>query len=219
MSDGHQFQSVLWKRRLEGLATNSPNAPILELSSNRCISFNTELKEDGQSIMQSDDANHSSEAEMPPWLMNFDIENHPGLENCSCGCTGYSTSGTSLLQLGGSHLPSFEQTPARDALATPPVAQPAWGPSLSFVSLSSGLQPFVEKLYRMLSQPTSFCGCVSWDTAGTSFIVSHNNPRLYTHVLPDAFGHSNLHSFTRQLNIYGFKRCTSMELLQKLDIT
>ena len=88
-------------------------------------------------------------------------------------------------------------------------------------SLSSGarLQPFIKKLYNLLAQPTSFADCLVWDEAGTAFIVAHANQRLIQKDLPDAFSHSNLHSFTRQLNTYGFARCTAAELLSKLDVT
>lgn len=87
------------------------------------------------------------------------------------------------------------------------------------LSATARLKPFIEKLYHILSQPSLFRDCLVWDEGGTSFIVSHANRRLLQQVLPDAFGHSNLHSFTRQLNIYGFQRCTSAELLSKLDVT
>jgi len=103
----------------------------------------------------------------------------------------------------------------------PPMGVQLWEPDQSTNSLSSSarLKPFIEKLYNILAQPGSFRDCLVWDEGGTAFIVSHANPRLLQQVLPDAFGHSNLHSFTRQLNIYGFTRCTSAELLSKLDVT
>ncbi len=81
------------------------------------------------------------------------------------------------------------------------------------------MKPFIEKLFSMLSRPESFCDCLTWDTGGTAFVVSHNNPRLCAHVLPNAFGHSRLHSSTRQLNIYGFTRCTQADLVDMLDVT
>jgi hypothetical protein len=104
--------------------------------------------------------------------------------------------------------------------AVPPMGSQSWDTdATSSLSSSARLKPFIEKLYNILAQPASFRDCLVWDEAGTAFIVSHANPRLLQQVLPDAFGHSNLHSFTRQLNIYGFTRCTSAELLSKLDVT
>jgi hypothetical protein len=72
-------------------------------------------------------------------------------------------------------------------------------------------------MYDLLAHPANFRDCSVWDEAGAAFIVSHANPRLLQQVFPGAFGHSNLHSFTRQLNIYGFARITSTELRSKLD--
>jgi hypothetical protein len=78
--------------------------------------------------------------------------------------------------------------------------------------------PFIQKLSYMLSHPGLFQDCITWDEVGTCFILAHANPRLLQDVFPRAFGHNSLHSFTRQLNIYGFRRCTATELLSKLDV-
>ena len=80
------------------------------------------------------------------------------------------------------------------------------------------VKPFIARLHNMLSHPDRFGDCLVWDADGLCFIVAHTVPRLFEEVLPEAFGHSNLHSFTRQLNIYGFRRCTSAELVDKLDV-
>ena len=105
-------------------------------------------------------------------------------------------------------------------LATPRTGGTSWDADhTSALSSRAQLKPFIEKLYSILVRPSSFRDCLVWDEAGTAFIVSHANPRLLQQVFPDAFGHSNLHSFTRQLNIYGFTRCTSAELLRKLNVT
>lgn len=71
-------------------------------------------------------------------------------------------------------------------------------PSQSSHSSSARLKPFIDKLYSMLLHPNNFRDCLVWDEGGTCFIVSHGNPRLLNQVLPNAFGHSNLHSFTSE---------------------
>lgn len=80
------------------------------------------------------------------------------------------------------------------------------------------IKPFIAKLHDMLSNPDRFGDCFMWDSDGVCLLVAHNAPRLYEQVLPAAFGHSNLHSLTRQLNIYGFRRCTRAGLAAKLDV-
>lgn len=62
----------------------------------------------------------------------------------------------------------------------------------------------IARLQSMLSNPDRFGDCLIWDTDGLCFIVAHTAPGLYEEVLPEAFRHSNLHLFTRQLNIYRF---------------
>lgn len=98
-------------------------------------------------------------------------------------------------------LSSFAPTNYGPAGLTAPLAQaqaPMWPLEQTSLSSSARLKPFIEKLYSILSQPANFRDCLVWDEGGTCFIVSHANPRLLSQVLPDAFGHSNLHSFTSQ---------------------
>ncbi|KAM0755878.1 winged helix DNA-binding domain-containing protein [Meredithblackwellia eburnea MCA 4105] len=82
----------------------------------------------------------------------------------------------------------------------------------------SKIKPFISKLTALLSEPELYRDCLVWDQTGSSFILSHSNPRFLHDVLPKSFGHSNLQSFTRQLNVYDFKRLPLPELLEKLDL-
>lgn len=112
----------------------------------------------------------------------------------------------------------------------PHVASASAGSSLTISSSSSyrsgnglplvgsRIKPFIARLHSMLADPDHFMDCLCWDDEGLCFIVAHTTPRLFDEVLPTAFGHRNLHSFTRQLNIYGFRRCTTAELRDKLDV-
>lgn len=61
---------------------------------------------------------------------------------------------------------------------------------------------FIENLYAMLEDSTSF-SIISWSRAGNSIQIK-NVADLETKVLPQFFKHSNLQSFVRQLNMYGF---------------
>ncbi|SGZ30654.1 BQ5605_C049g12424 [Microbotryum silenes-dioicae] len=76
-------------------------------------------------------------------------------------------------------------------------------------------KPFILKLYHMLANPSEFSDVISWDPPGTSFVVSHNE-RFTRDVLPALFGHGNIASFTRQLNVYNFVRLTTSELRSML---
>ncbi|KAI5475208.1 hypothetical protein MNV49_001832, partial [Pseudohyphozyma bogoriensis] len=85
---------------------------------------------------------------------------------------------------------------------------PARAPSsgaLASSSVYSQLPPQPDKLKPFIS------------AEGTSFIVSHCD-RLVKEVLPRHFQHSNIQSFTRQLNVYEFTRLPLATLLAKLDL-
>ncbi|GAA5907733.1 hypothetical protein JCM8208_005502 [Rhodotorula glutinis] len=85
------------------------------------------------------------------------------------------------------------------------------------IGLAPRVKPFIAKLSHLLSQPHNFQDCVVWDSSGTSFIVSAND-RFVGDVLPRLFGHGNTASFTRQLNVYGFRRLSAAELVARVDI-
>ncbi|GAA5944348.1 hypothetical protein JCM3775_002892 [Rhodotorula graminis] len=79
------------------------------------------------------------------------------------------------------------------------------------------IKPFVQKLFSMLSDPEHYQDVILWNHAGDAFFVAHND-RFINEVLPNAFGHSNVHSFTRQLNVYNFQRMNVAQLRSALDL-
>ncbi|GAA5838544.1 hypothetical protein JCM9279_003277 [Rhodotorula babjevae] len=79
------------------------------------------------------------------------------------------------------------------------------------------IKPFVQKLFQMLSDPEHYQDVILWNHAGDAFFVAHND-RFINEVLPNAFGHSNVHSFTRQLNVYNFQRMNVAQLRSALDL-
>ncbi|GJN92233.1 hypothetical protein Rhopal_005263-T1 [Rhodotorula paludigena] len=58
------------------------------------------------------------------------------------------------------------------------------------------IKAFVQKLYNMLADPDHYQDVLLWNHDGDAFFVAHNE-RFVNEVLPSAFGHSNIHSFTR----------------------
>ena len=51
---------------------------------------------------------------------------------------------------------------------------------------------------------------ISWSDEGTSFIIK-NQPEFARSLLPYYYKHSNMASFVRQLNMYGFHKVMSVE--------
>jgi len=64
---------------------------------------------------------------------------------------------------------------------------------------------FLEKLFDILEDSKSHSHLISWQADGTSFIIKKVNEFSET-VLPRYFKHSNIQSYVRQLNIYGFSK-------------
>ncbi|GAA5980830.1 hypothetical protein JCM10908_003883 [Rhodotorula pacifica] len=85
------------------------------------------------------------------------------------------------------------------------------------IGLTPRVKPFIAKLAHLLARPESYQDCIVWDAAGESFILNASK-RLMGEVFPRLFGHSTLASFTRQLNVYGFRRLSSSELAARIDI-
>ncbi|KAF8032547.1 hypothetical protein BT93_D1451 [Corymbia citriodora subsp. variegata] len=64
--------------------------------------------------------------------------------------------------------------------------------------------PFLSKTYEIVDDPATDA-VVSWGPGNNSFVV-WNPPEFARDLLPKFFKHSNLSSFVRQLNTYGFRK-------------
>ena len=72
-----------------------------------------------------------------------------------------------------------------------------------------GTTPFVRKTWELLSD-SELGNVVAWNRNGETFAILDADT-FSTNVLPQYFKHSNLCSFVRQLNTYGFKKVTSKD--------
>ncbi|KAF3939639.1 hypothetical protein ABW19_dt0203744 [Dactylella cylindrospora] len=85
----------------------------------------------------------------------------------------------------------------------------ASGSSLPIGSNSNGLQQpkvqtaFIHKLYNML-EDAGIQHLISWSPSGESFVMSPTGE--FSKVLSQYFKHTNVSSFVRQLNMYGFHK-------------
>ncbi|KAK4055261.1 hypothetical protein OIV83_000543 [Microbotryomycetes sp. JL201] len=70
-------------------------------------------------------------------------------------------------------------------------------------SVHDGPRPFISALWSML-QNSSLADAIVWHDDET--VVLRHNVTLTERALPIFYGHNNIASFTRQLNVYGFTR-------------
>ncbi|KZT57790.1 winged helix DNA-binding domain-containing protein [Calocera cornea HHB12733] len=75
---------------------------------------------------------------------------------------------------------------------------------------------FISKLYHLLSRP-EYGRFLRWNEAGDAFILM-NSAEFAQFVLPRFFRHSNVSSFVRQINLYGFQRVSTICILEFADI-
>ncbi|XP_004625943.1 heat shock factor protein 4 isoform X4 [Octodon degus] len=73
----------------------------------------------------------------------------------------------------------------------------------------SPVPAFLGKLWALVGDPGTD-HLIRWSPNGTSFLVSDQS-RFAKEVLPQYFKHSNMASFVRQLNMYGFRKVVSIE--------
>ncbi|KAI9847028.1 MAG: hypothetical protein M1838_001068 [Thelocarpon superellum] len=66
---------------------------------------------------------------------------------------------------------------------------------------------FIHKLYNMLEDP-NIQHLISWSTTNESFVMSPSNE--FAKVLAQYFKHTNISSFVRQLNMYGFHKVSDV---------
>ena len=68
---------------------------------------------------------------------------------------------------------------------------------------------FVAKLWALVNDP--LCDdLIAWSSSGESFHVSDQS-RFSREILPRYFKHNNFASFIRQLNMYGFRKVSTIE--------
>lgn len=72
-----------------------------------------------------------------------------------------------------------------------------------------GTTPFIRKTWELLSDK-ALVHVVAWNRNGETFAILDADA-FSADVLPQYFKHSNLCSFVRQLNTYGFKKVTSKD--------
>ena len=78
-------------------------------------------------------------------------------------------------------------------------------PSLpSLPQMPPTVPPFLAKLWKMVNDPESD-NLITWGDAGDSFVILHQASFL-ENILPNYYKHSNLASFVRLLNMYGFNK-------------
>ncbi|GAA5937520.1 hypothetical protein JCM3775_001254 [Rhodotorula graminis] len=100
----------------------------------------------------------------------------------------------------------------------PPSQGPAAGsPTSTDEEESEVVTPFISKLSYLLQHP-EFEPWVRWDSSGQYLLVAHTKPHLLQ-ILERFFRHTVTSSFIRQLNIYGFRRASTAQLLNILDST
>uniref|UniRef100_A0A8C6H6M4 Heat shock transcription factor 4 n=1 Tax=Mus spicilegus TaxID=10103 RepID=A0A8C6H6M4_MUSSI len=73
----------------------------------------------------------------------------------------------------------------------------------------SPVPAFLGKLWALVGDPGTD-HLIRWSPSGTSFLVSDQS-RFAKEVLPQYFKHSNMASFVRQLNMYGFRKVVNIE--------
>lgn len=74
---------------------------------------------------------------------------------------------------------------------------------------TANVPAFLTKLWKLVEDPT-YADLISWSSSGRSFII-RNPTRFSKELLPLYFKHNNMASFIRQLNMYGFRKLTSIE--------
>ncbi|XP_045193145.2 heat shock factor protein-like isoform X2 [Mercenaria mercenaria] len=68
---------------------------------------------------------------------------------------------------------------------------------------------FLSKIWALVDDPTTD-ELIAWDSSGMSFHV-YDQARFAKEILPLYFKHSNIASFIRQLNMYGFRKVVHLE--------
>ena len=75
--------------------------------------------------------------------------------------------------------------------------------------LSSNVPAFLAKLWKMVDDPSTD-HLISWGALGNTFVI-HDQAEFSREMLPYYYKHSNMASFVRQLNMYGFHKVVGVE--------
>jgi hypothetical protein len=108
--------------------------------------------------------------------------------------------------------PDIEQGPSisNGGMETTPISA---GPSLGAAAVANSSGPkvvqtaFIHKLYNML-EDRSIQHLISWSNSNESFVMSPSSE--FSKVLAQYFKHTNISSFVRQLNMYGFHKVSDV---------
>ncbi|MCJ1277632.1 hypothetical protein MMC21_005446 [Puttea exsequens] len=117
--------------------------------------------------------------------------------------------------------PGHTSSPENDPLASqngtngdaPHVQNGPISNGMSAAAVASSQQPkvvqtaFIHKLYNMLEDP-SISNLISWSGNNESFVMSPSAD--FSKVLSQYFKHTNVSSFVRQLNMYGFHKVSDV---------
>ncbi|KAK9470502.1 HSF-type DNA-binding-domain-containing protein [Dipodascopsis tothii] len=112
--------------------------------------------------------------------------------------------GTAAAGPAGAASPAGSAPPAPAPAALPPSQPPPDAPAPTPVPAPKVNQTaFVQKLYNML-EDAAIQHLISWTPSNDSFVVSPGEE--FSKVLSQYFKHTNVSSFVRQLNMYGFHK-------------
>ncbi|GAA6054217.1 hypothetical protein JCM3770_001397 [Rhodotorula araucariae] len=117
----------------------------------------------------------------------------------------------SVLTSAELHCPVQRRDPPVSYLPTTPPA------ALLSAPVTLPVKPFVAKLHAMLARPREYADVLTWDARG-EVVVVRECARIVSEVFPAVFGHGKFASFTRQLNVYSFRRHPSSLLPTLLDL-
>ncbi|PVI07309.1 hypothetical protein DM02DRAFT_322118 [Periconia macrospinosa] len=133
------------------------------------------------------DISHPTLAVMGPPVLNSPAADHNGVNNEQSG------NGETENRGGNSNGASASAAPVGAAAAAqqPKVVQTA----------------FIHKLYNML-EDRSIQHLISWSSTNESFVMSPSTD--FSKVLSSYFKHTNISSFVRQLNMYGFHKVSDV---------
>lgn len=79
----------------------------------------------------------------------------------------------------------------------------------SIVEIGGNVPAFLGKLWKLVNDSATY-NLISWSPGGNTFLIK-NQAEFARELLPLYYKHSNMASFIRQLNMYGFHKVTSVD--------